>query len=174
MVGAALLAVGALVAGGPLPWLRVPVGAALGATLGWLADIDLRTHTLPNRIQYPAAAALAAVLVVAGLLGDADGWGGLISGLAVAAGFFVLALLGGGALGLGDVKLGLILGMWTGWFGAATTVTFVIASFLSGGVIAAILMLARRATRTTHIAFGPYLILGAILATYWTAFLADV
>jgi len=40
----------------------------------------------------------------------------------------------------------------------------VLAAFVIGGVIALILLLARRASRSSHIAFGPSMILGAWVA----------
>jgi len=80
--------------------------------------------------------------------------------------YLVRALVspGGGGLGFGDVKLAGLLGLLLGWLGWGAVVVSVLAAFVIGGVIAMILLIARRASRSSHIAFGPAMILGAWVA----------
>jgi leader peptidase (prepilin peptidase)/N-methyltransferase len=80
--------------------------------------------------------------------------------------YLVLALVspGGGGLGYGDVKLAGLLGLLLGWLGWGSVILSVVAAFVIGGVIALILLLSGRASRSTHIAFGPSMILGAWVA----------
>ena len=91
---------------------------------------------------------------------------GGLAGLALFVGYLVLALVspGGGGLGLGDVKLAGVLGLLLGWVGWSPAIVSVLAAFVIGGVIALILLLARCASRSSHIAFGPSMILGAWVA----------
>lgn len=169
------LAGGASTAGGRLgpsgltfSWWHLVAGLALGAVLGILTDIDLTSHTLPDRIQYPLLAGLAGYILLVRAFGVHGLWSAFASAIAVALVFLVLAIASAGGLGLGDVKLGAILGLWTGWIDYYGAVVFVFASFLIGGVVALAMMVTKRATRTSHIAFGPFLIAGAAVATWWT------
>ena len=57
----------------------------------------------------------------------------------------------------GAVVLGAALG-WTGWGSVAVGV---FAAFFLGGFVGIALMLTRRATRTTAIPFGPFMLIGA-------------
>ena len=100
-------------------WAVAVAGAYLTLVGTVLTVIDWRTHRLPDRIVLAGTVGVLLMLVAAAATGDA--WP--VLGRAVAAalvslvGYFVLALLRSGGLGLGDVKLGGLLGLWLGWFG---------------------------------------------------------
>lgn len=151
-------------------WWGGLTGLILGGVAGVLGLIDARTHRLPNKGTYP----LVAFLCVAVLIGAATGHSGtqaaFLSGLGSALFLLILAVASGGGLGLGDVKLSASLGMWSGWLTEWSAITFVAASFILGGLVAVALMVTRRANRRSHLAFGPFLILGAAVAS-WTALL---
>ena len=66
-------------------------------------------------------------------------------------------------MGLGDVKLAGVLGMYLGWFGWGQVFVGTFAASLLGGVVGIALMLAGRAGRKTAIPYGPYMIAGAWL-----------
>lgn len=173
-------------------WWQAPpvlaVAAVVAVTLtvlvvGWRADLpaavllavvgvllaaeDFASHRLPNAVLQPTAVALVLLLTVAALLDDA--WGALLRGVLAAlvcgAGYLLLALLRPTGLGLGDVKLGALLGLWLGWLGWPAVVIGVLAGFLLGGLAALALIIVRRADRGSAIAFGPWLLLGAAVAT---------
>lgn len=76
--------------------------------------------------------------------------------------FIHLATKGRG-MGLGDVKLVIGLG---GFFSLYKALVFISTSFLTGGIVASILLLLGRAKLKQKIAFGPFLIIG-----FWIAFL---
>lgn len=84
--------------------------------------------------------------------------------LAAAAGAFVvlaaLAILGRGALGGGDVKMMAALGLWFGVNGIITTACI---GFIVGGVAAVIFLLLKIHGRKDFFAFGPFLIIGAVV-----------
>ena len=85
--------------------------------------------------------------------------------LAAGAGAFVvlaaLAILGRGALGGGDVKMMAALGLWFGVNGIITTASV---GFIIGGIAAIVMLLFKVHGRKDFFAFGPFLIIGAVVA----------
>lgn len=158
----------ALWASGP-GWLTPAylVLAVVGAALG---VIDAHTHRLPNALVFPLTWATAALLALAAL-GTGD-WGSLgqaaLGGLAFFAVYQVLYLLAPrGGIGYGDVKLALSLGAVLTWHSWTTLLVGVFAAHLLAGVVAIVLLLGRRAGWKTGIAFGPYMLVGAMIGLTW-------
>lgn len=148
----------------PLLKLVCVVAGLLG---WWLACIDVAIHRLPD----PIVAGLAAVFLIGYTLlyltGEADLAAlvrSVLAGAAAGGGFALLALSRPRAMGFGDVKLAGALGIGTGWFGWDVLGQWVLLSFISGGVFAVIMLLARRLKARDNIAFGPWLLLGAGVA----------
>ena len=85
--------------------------------------------------------------------------------LAAGAGAFVvlaaLAILGRGALGGGDVKMMAVLGLW---FGVNGIITAASVGFIIGGIAAIVMLLFKVHGRKDFFAFGPFLIIGAVVA----------
>ena len=85
--------------------------------------------------------------------------------LAAGAGAFVvlaaLAILGRGALGGGDVKMMAVLGLW---FGVNGIITAASVGFIIGGIAAIAMLLFKVHGRKDFFAFGPFLIIGAVVA----------
>ncbi|MBE3073643.1 MAG: prepilin peptidase [Actinobacteria bacterium] len=154
--------------GGHAQWSLLPAYLYLGAVGGALTLIDLDVHRLPDRLVLPSYP-IAFVLLLPPTLATGQ-WGallrGVLAGFALFVGYLVLALVspGGGCLGFGDVKLAGVLGLLLGWLGWSPVIVSVLGAFVIGGVIALILLLAGRVSRSSHIAFGPSMILGAWVA----------
>jgi leader peptidase (prepilin peptidase)/N-methyltransferase len=154
--------------GGSAHWSLLPAYLFLGVSGAALTLIDLDVHRLPDPIVLPAYPVVFVLLLVPTV--DTGLWGGLLravlAGLALFGVYLALALVspGGAGLGFGDVKLAGLLGLGLGWLGWGPVVVSVLAAFVTGGVIALALLLTRRATRSSHIAFGPSMILGAWVA----------
>lgn len=102
LAGACLLTVGSL----PLDATALEVArlSTLGAALGALAHTDLTQRRIPNRIVAPATAVCAALLFAQGV--DAAQ---VLAGLALVALLLGLALARPASLGMGDVKLALLV-----------------------------------------------------------------
>ena len=172
---------------GPLParWWLVPVAALAAVGVFWhlsalgrwgllpayvamvaislpLAAIDLDVHRLPDRLTLPAIPAMALLLAVE--------WDGdrmlraMVCAVLSGAVFLLLALAVSGGLGLGDVKLAALLGLPLGWWGYPVLTQGLAGGFVIGGIVSLVLVLTRRATRHTHVALGPSLLLGALAA----------
>jgi leader peptidase (prepilin peptidase)/N-methyltransferase len=154
--------------GGYGHWSLLPAYLYLAAVGVTLTLIDLDVQRLPDLIVLPSYPIALVLLLVPTLV--TGQWGALLRG--VLAGFVLFTLYlglalvspGGGGLGMGDVKLAGLLGLLLGWLGWGPVVVSVLAAFLTGGVLALLLLLARRANRSSHIAFGPSMILGAWVA----------
>lgn len=134
--------------------------AAIGIAL---ALIDLETHTLPNRIVLPAYLVGGALLTAGavllgepGRLGVAAAGGGIMF-----IAYFVMAWIRPGGMGMGDVKLAGVLGMYLGWLGWGQLAVGAFAAFLLGGLFAIALLIGRRANKGSGIPFGPWMIAGA-------------
>ncbi|MBA3736387.1 MAG: prepilin peptidase [Actinobacteria bacterium] len=78
--------------------------ALLGAALGAVVESDLAQRRIPNRIVVPAAVACAALWVAGGIVPFA-----LIDGVVLVVVLLALSLCRSQALGMGDVKLALLL-----------------------------------------------------------------
>ncbi|MBC7596037.1 MAG: prepilin peptidase [Kineosporiaceae bacterium] len=134
-----------------------------------LALIDLDTHILPNRIVLPAYP-VAAVLLTSATVA-AGGPGRLIGALIGAGGlfalYFLMALAYPAGMGMGDVKLAGLLGLYLGWFGWGQLAVGAFSAFLLGGLFALVLLIARRVNRKSGIPFGPWMLAGAWLGIFY-------
>ncbi len=138
------------------------------AALTLLLATDLDQRLLPDVVTLPAIP-LALAVGLAGLnpLVPVDALpGALVAALAIPAFLFVVAIpFGAGAIGLGDLKMLVSVGLLTG---LARAVAGVVVGALAAGVVLALLLAARRITLRTYVPFGPFLILGA----YWAVLVA--
>lgn len=134
-----------------------------------LSAVDLELKRLPDRIVLPGYAVGAVLLGSASLLtGDLVALGTAALGCVVSFAFYlVLALLRSGGMGMGDVKLAGVLGLFLGWLGPEALLVGVFAAFLSGGILGLTVLATRRGGRRTALPFGPFMFLGA-----WTGILA--
>jgi leader peptidase (prepilin peptidase)/N-methyltransferase len=152
---------------------RSAAGIALSVVLILLvvpaALIDLEHRIIPNRIT-----ALGAVLaIVLGLALDPAGEPErLISG-AGAGGFLLLAALAyPGGMGMGDVKLAAVMGLFLGRAVGAAVLIALLAGLLAGAFVIA--RKGARAGRKTAVPFGPFLALGALVAVFAGRDLVDL
>lgn len=147
------------------PVLLAPLLLALVGLV--LAAVDADVHRLPNALTVPLVPAVALLLTGASIAtGD---WGALaraaIAAVLVGGGSVLLAfVLYGRSIGMGDAKLLVSIAPTLAWQGWMHLVAGIWLGFVLGGIVALALLLARRATRSTQLAFGPYLVAGAVLA----------
>lgn len=151
---------------------ELPAYLYLGAVSLALALIDLDVRRLPNSIVLPSYVVGAALLALPAVV-HSDGTAAARALLAMAALFalfYVISLYRGGTgMGLGDVKLAGVLGLYLGWLGWSSVIVGAFGGFLLGGVAGVGLLLARRASGRTMVPYGPFMLAGALLAV----FLAD-
>lgn len=140
-----------------------------------LAFLDLELRLLPDVLTMGGYALFGILLLGCALVtGD---WTALLraaacAGIAVAV-FTAVYLLsdlltkvmgwGAGGLGLGDLKLAGVLGALLGWWSWFNGLMGLLTGFMIGGLVAVVLLVVRRADRTSHISYGPSLIIGSYL-----------
>jgi len=129
---------------------------------------DFEHRLILDRVIFPS---MAAALLLS-LTGDPwfsghDWWHGLATGLAAGMLFLLLALVGSAifkaeALGFGDVKLALFMGLLVGW-------PYIIQAAFYGVVLAGVAsvgVIVRNRSMKGTIAYGPYLAAGTLIALY--------
>lgn len=141
-------------------WLVACVGLMI------LLAYDAKWFLLPDGVTlFVGIVALVGVGLTAAISGDVAGTllttlgaVGILSGI-----YLLLYLVSGGRwIGFGDVKLGLVLGLlladWQLGF-----LTLFLANFI-GCLVVIPLMAKGKLTRTSHVPFGPFLIVGTVIA----------
>lgn len=143
----------------------LPAYLYLAAVAVALAFIDVAHRRLPDLLtlaSYPVAFVLLGVATPAVRNGTSHLVHAFI-GLACASAFYlVLALVYPAGIGWGDVKLSGLLGLYLGWIGTTALVIGLAAGFVLAAVAGVGLIAAGKATRRSQIAFGPFMLAGAI------------
>jgi leader peptidase (prepilin peptidase) / N-methyltransferase len=124
-----------------------------------LAGIDLEHRLLPNVIVGPAAVVGLALSI---LESPESWWVYLLSALAVAGGLFALAVVYPGGMGMGDVKMGAMLGAFLGPYAALAVFLGALAGAITGGLLIA----AGRIQRRHALPFGVFMALGGIVVLF--------
>jgi leader peptidase (prepilin peptidase)/N-methyltransferase len=137
---------------------RFFVAALYCVVLVALAAIDVEQRIIPNRIVVPAA---GIVLAAQTAIDPSIEW--VVAGVAAAAFFLVAALAYPGGMGMGDVKLALLLGVMLGRGVAAAVMIALVASIVPS---VAILVRHGSAGRKMGIPFAPFLALGGAVALF--------
>jgi leader peptidase (prepilin peptidase) / N-methyltransferase len=148
-----------------LDWV-LPAYLVFIAALLAISIIDLEHYKVPNRIVFPTLGACVAMLAVAALL--QDDWGRLgtafIGSLAASASLLVINLIYPRGMGMGDVKLALLLGLFLGWIDLAHVALGMFLGFLLGAVGGITLIALKVKSRKDHVPFAPFLAGGTFLA----------
>lgn len=137
--------------------------AVMGVLVG---AIDVRHKLLPNRLVLPFLVGAFVLLGLASLVSGA--WlqllGGLLGGATLFVLYLAMALIKPGGIGLGDVKLAGVVGLYAGYLGLDAWLLVLLGAFLLNAVAIVVLMLARVLNRNSDIPFGPAMIAAALLA----------
>jgi leader peptidase (prepilin peptidase)/N-methyltransferase len=135
------------------------LGLVLVGILVPIALIDLDHQIIPNKITAPAAILALAIGLALKPAGVPEQ---LIAGAGAAAFLFVFVLAYPRGMGMGDVKLAGVLGLFLGREVGVAIFVAVIAGTLVGAAVMARLGVQRG--RRTRVPFGPFLALGGIVA----------
>jgi leader peptidase (prepilin peptidase) / N-methyltransferase len=146
--------------------------AAIGIAL---TMIDIDHKRLPNKIVLPSYVVIGVLLLIASIASH-DWWALARAGIGAAglfAGFFALAFAYPAGMGFGDVKLAGVLGGVLAYLSWSTLAVGAFGGFLLGAVGGVVVLVAGRGNRKTAIPFGPYLIVGALIAIFAAHPIAD-
>jgi leader peptidase (prepilin peptidase)/N-methyltransferase len=135
------------------------------AVLVAVSATDLSHRIIPNVIVLPAA---AVVLVAQTVLEPSPQW--LLGALGAFLFLFIAAIAYPGGMGMGDVKLALLLGAMLG-----RTVPVALMVGMITALVPSVVLLARhgKAARKMGIPFGPFLALGGLAALFFGEELLD-
>jgi prepilin signal peptidase PulO-like enzyme (type II secretory pathway) len=141
------------------------LAAGFCSVLVVLATVDVNERIVPNRLVVPAA---GFVLVAHTALDPSVKW--LAWALVASGVLFLAGLANPTGLGMGDVKLALLLGAMLGPMVAAAVVLGLFAA-----IVPAALLVSRRgvSARKTTVPFVPFLSLGAVVALFFGDAIAD-
>lgn len=127
--------------------------------------VDIDTHLLPRAMVYRGIALAVPMLFIAALADERGSVIGMLLGaLLMWCLMKILEVLSRGDLGGGDVTASIFLGLYLGWMSYERLATAVVSAFATAGLFALLLLATGRAGRRTHIAFGPFLIAGTLIA----------
>ncbi len=122
---------------------------------------DLRHQIVPDEVVYPAMG--IGLIRQMSLIGEGGSY--LLSGLGAGGFFLILHLLTRRkGMGLGDVKLAILMGLVLGF---PKIIVALYLAFLTGALVGVILILARKKKFGEHIPFGPFLSGATIIALFW-------
>ncbi len=134
----------------PDPWSLAALWLYTAFLLAVLV-IDIEQRRVLNVMLAPAAVVSLGLSLRPGGPGVVSAALGGLAGFAL---FAVIALLGRGKMGAGDVKLAGVIGLMTGY---PAVWTALLLGIILGGLAALALILLRRATLKSYIAYAPYL-----------------
>jgi leader peptidase (prepilin peptidase)/N-methyltransferase len=139
----------------------IVLGLMLVTVLVPVTLIDFEHRIIPNRITLPAAVAalVAGAILDPGFLPEQ-----IIAGAAGGGFFFLAAVAYPRGMGMGDVKLAGVLGLYLGRAVASAILIALVAGILVG--IAIIAVKGAKVGRKTAVPFGPFLALGGAIALF--------
>lgn len=142
------------------------VGWIFSALLLMVAYTDIEEGIIPDLITYPGI--LIGILLALATIGLQSA----LLGLLLFAGILLgTALISGGGMGGGDIKLAGVIGVFLGPAGAGMTLLI---SSLTGGIWAACLLVLGKADRKSSIKFGPFLAAAAWLVWMYQGEIIDL
>jgi leader peptidase (prepilin peptidase)/N-methyltransferase len=134
----------------------------LAAVTGEMCRVDLGEHRLPNALVVPGYGFAAVGLLWRSIATGTPPWLPLATGAAFFA--FLLTLNLAGGMGMGDVKLGGVLGIALGMLGIVPAIAGPVLGFVAGGMAGAAAIFLPIAGSLRRIPFGPFLLFG-----FWAA-----
>jgi leader peptidase (prepilin peptidase) / N-methyltransferase len=139
----------------------IVLGLVLVAVLVPIALIDFEHRIIPNKITLPAAAAAVAIGAALDLSGVPEQ---LIAGAGAGGFLLAFALAYPRGMGMGDVKLAAVLGLFLGRSVAVAILVGVLTATLVGAAVMARIGVEKG--RKTAVPFGPFLALGGVVGLF--------
>ncbi len=130
-----------------------------------IAAIDLRLQKIPNQLIL-AALAIRCLLYIPEFIISSSGAfvvlkDNLLGAIVIGFFFFMLLLVFKNSIGMGDIKLFAIMGLYQGLWGAINSVFF---SLVVSFVLSIGLLMTKKKGRKDTISFGPSILIGTVIA----------
>lgn len=156
------------------PLYAAALGACFLAVMLAVAVIDARHRIVPNAITYAMTPAFALAILIGDLAGQGLSFVDALLGMVLyAVPLFLIALALPGGMGMGDVKLVALIGLFLGSLGLRYVGVAAFLGIVGGGVGALGAMAVLGYGRKQQIPFGPFLAGGGSLALFLGPVLAD-
>ena len=148
-----------------LPLLQQLKLLFLVMTLFPAAAIDRKTQKIPNKLLLASLVLrcilLAAEVAVSPAKGLAAAKNGLLGAVVIGVFFLLLLLIFKNSIGMGDVKLFALMGLYQGLWGVINSVFFSLVVSLFAAII---LLIAKKKGRKDTMSFGPSILVGTVIA----------
>lgn len=137
--------------------------------------VDIRHYLIPNRVIYPALFGSGIVFAAAAAIERRpDALLHALTGMICSWLFFVIVwLISPRSMGFGDVRLSALVGLTTGWIGLGNVVIGLLLGIFSGAAVGLVIVLLRFMTRRDPIPYGPFLVLGGVISVFSGESIAD-
>lgn len=130
-----------------------------------IAVIDYRTHKIPNQLLVIAVVIRVVIIIIEFLLSASTAVivikDNMVGAVVIGIFFLLLLLVFKDSIGMGDIKLFAVMGLYQGLWGGINSVFF---SLMVSFVLCIGLLLTRKKGRKDIIPFGPSILLGTIIA----------
>jgi leader peptidase (prepilin peptidase)/N-methyltransferase len=168
----------------PIMFVGAVLGAATANTFGFTLQlfayglmiamaleqtlVDFCTHRLARGVTMRAALVGGPLLVLAAVnIDETTRIATMMAAfLATLVFFLVLSFISKGGIGSGDVRLAPVLAMFLGWLSWQHVYIGLASGFILGGIWAFMLIVTGKASRSSRIAFGPFLCVGAVATLF--------
>jgi leader peptidase (prepilin peptidase)/N-methyltransferase len=127
---------------------------------------DIERRLILNKVMYPAIL----FAIAAGFITPRMTWWSALAGGGIAFVFFLIvgivgnAIFGPGALGGGDVKLALFVGLITGF---PLVIEAMVLTILIGAAVSGFLFVTRLRKLHDYVPYGPFLVAGGLITLLW-------
>lgn len=130
---------------------------------------DLKHYIIPDKVVYPAILVSGIWYFVSGIFFNVytkyEILNTIYSALGVGAFFLAIVLVSRGKwMGMGDVKLAFLIGLFLGW---PNIIIALFLAFLTGAIIGLGLIIAGKKSMKSEVPFGPFLVAGTFAALFW-------
>jgi len=161
-------------------FLNLAYLAIIGSALIVIFVFDLKHYIIPDKIIYPLVGLVFSYRIFEFLefnnwilienwklkMENLDIFLNPLYSAALAASFFaaIFFVSKGRAMGFGDVKLALFMGLFLGW---PNILLALFIAFILGGIIGILLIAASKKSLKSQVPFGPFLIAGTFISFFW-------
>ena len=135
-----------------------------------LSMMDIISRRLPNVLTSALFVLSAIIISISGIVDHASSRviSSFIDSLVLSISFLIVSFATRGGMGMGDVKLSAGIGLIAGFYGTQTLFLSTFLSFILGALVGVALLLLRKGNLKTALPFGPFMIIGQLVAM-WVA-----